>query len=172
MTAETTSDFLNPEEFTALWTEITLIQARKRNVLYRAKRYGRWFVLKSLSYDCQNLTDYRLLQEREFHIGFLLHHPNIVETYSIEDVPYVGRCIVIEYVDGTTLGQWLATRPTYSAKLRLWNQLKDVRDYMESMQLEHHDLKLDNILVTGDGKYLKLIDFGLCVTDDSMADAK
>lgn len=57
MTAETTSDFLNPEEFTALWTEITLIQARKRNVLYRAKRYGRWFVLKSLSYDCQNLTD-------------------------------------------------------------------------------------------------------------------
>lgn len=172
MTAETTSDFLNPEEFTALWTEITLIQARKRNVLYRAKRYGRWFVLKSLSYDCQNLTDYRLLQEREFHIGFLLHHPNIVETYSIEDVLYVGRCIVIEYVDGTTLGQWLATRPTYAAKLRLWNQLKDVRDYMESMQLEHHDLKLDNILVTRDGKYLKLIDFGLCVTDDSMADAK
>ena len=103
MTTDSTSGFLNPEDLTSQWTEVTLLQARRRNVLYRAKRYGRWFILKTLSEDCQDLTDYRLLQERECQIGFSLHHPNIVETYSIEEVPAVGRCIVIEYVDGTTL---------------------------------------------------------------------
>ncbi|MDY2942926.1 MAG: protein kinase family protein [Paludibacteraceae bacterium] len=170
MTTDTTSGFLNPEDLTSQWTEITLLQARKRNVLYRAKRYGRWFILKTLSNDCQDLTDYRLLQEREFQIGFSLHHPNIVETYSIEEVPAVGRCIVIEYVDGTTLAQWLATRPSYAARVRIWNQLTDVREYLESRQMEHHDLKADNILITRDGKYLKLIDFGLSGTESGRSD--
>lgn len=171
-TSTTTSDFLNPEDVTSQWTEIELLQARKRNILYRAKRYGRWFILKALSEECQDLTDYKLLQEREFHIGFSLHHPNIVETYAIEDVPFVGRCIVIEYVDGNTLGQWLATRPPYSAKIRIWNQLKDVREYLESRQMEHHDLKADNILITRDGKFLKLIDFGLSGAEVGRSDEK
>ncbi|MGN0235384.1 MAG: protein kinase [Paludibacteraceae bacterium] len=170
MTTDTTSGFLNPENVTSQWTEVSLIQARKRNMLYRAKRYGRWFILKTLSEECQDLTDYRLLQEREFHIGFSLHHPNIVETYSIEDVPAVGRCIVIEYVDGTTLAQWLTTRPSYTAKVRIWNQLTDVREYLESRQMEHHDLKADNILITRDGKYLKLIDFGLSGAEAGRSD--
>ena len=170
MTSDTTTGFLNPEDVTSQWTEITLLQARKRNVLYRAKRYGRWFILKTLSDDCHDLTDYRLLQEREFQIGFSLHHPNIVETYSIEEVPAVGRCIVIEYVDGTTLAQWLTTRPTYADKVRIWNQLTDVCEYLESRQMEHHDLKADNILITRDGKYLKLIDFGLSGTEAGRSD--
>ncbi len=170
MTTDTTSGFLNPQDVTSQWTETTLLQARKRNVLYRAKRYGRWFILKTLSNDCQDLTDYRLLQEREFQIGFSLHHPNIVETYSIEEVPSVGRCIVIEYVDGTTLAQWLTTRPSYADKVRIWNQLTDVREYLESRQMEHHDLKADNILITRDGKYLKLIDFGLSGTEAGRSD--
>ena len=170
MTTDSTSGFLNPEDLTSQWTEISLLQARRRNVLYRAKRYGRWFILKTLSEDCQDLTDYRLLQEREFQIGFSLHHPNIVETYSIEEVPAVGRCIVIEYVDGITLAQWLATRPSYAARVRIWNQLKDVREYLESRQMEHHDLKADNILITRDGKYLKLIDFGLSGTEAGRSD--
>lgn len=170
MTSDTTSGFLNPEDVTSQWTEITLLQARKRNVLYRAKRNGRWFILKTLSNDCHDLTDYRLLQEREFQIGFSLHHPNIVETYSIEEVPSVGRCIVIEYVDGTTLAQWLTTRPSYADKVRIWNQLTDVREYLESRQMEHHDLKADNILITRDGKYLKLIDFGLSGTEAGRSD--
>ena len=165
-----TSGFLNPEDLTSQWTEISLLQARRRNVLYRAKRYGRWFILKTLSEDCQDLTDYRLLQEREFQIGFSLHHPNIVETYSMEEVPAVGRSIVIEYVDGTTLAQWLSTRPSYGARVRIWNQLTDVREYLESRQMEHHDLKADNILITRDGKYLKLIDFGLSGTEAGRSD--
>ena len=165
-----TSGFLNPEDLTSQWAEISLLQARRRNVLYRAKRYGRWFILKTLSEDCQDLTDYRLLQEREFQIGFSLHHPNIVETYSMEEVPTVGRSIVIEYVDGTTLAQWLSTRPSYAAKVRIWNQLTDVREYLESHQMEHHDLKADNILITRDGKYLKLIDFGLSGTESGRSD--
>ena len=170
MTTDSTSGFLNPEDLTSQWTEISLLQARRRNVLYRAKRYGRWFILKTLSEDCQDLTDYRLLQEREFQIGFSLHHPNIVETYSMEEVPAVGRSIVIEYVDGTTLAQWLSTRPSYGARVRIWNQLTDVREYLESRQMEHHDLKADNILITRDGKYLKLIDFGLSGTEAGRSD--
>ena len=150
----------------ATWQEITLLQTRKHSVLYRAKRYGRWFVLKGLPLEQQYLTDSLMVQDKEFRFGLQLVHPNIVATYSLEDVPDCGRCIVMEAVDGQTLDSWLATGPDRQKRMRVLLQLLDAVEYLHARQLVHHDLKPSNILITHNGENLKLIDFGLSNSDD------
>ena len=159
------SGFIAPHTISTYWSDITLFQQRNYNMLYHAKRYGKCFVLKGLSVDSQLLTDYLLLQEKEFAFGVSLTHPHIAETYSLEEVEGCGRCIVMEYVDGTTLAEWLSTNPSTSARQRVMMQLLDALEYIHSLQLVHHDLKSSNILITRNGQNVKLIDFGLSQTD-------
>ena len=161
------SGFIAPHTISTHWSDITLFQQRNHNMLYHAKRYGKYFVLKGLSTDCQSLTDHLLLQEKEFAFGVSLSHPHIAETYSLEEVEGCGRCIVMEYVDGTTLAEWLTTNPSKAARQRVMMQLLDALEYIHSLQLVHHDLKSSNILITRNGQNVKLIDFGLSNTDST-----
>ena len=159
------SGFISPATFSTEWQSIALLQQRNHNCLYTASRYGKRYVLKGLSADCQSLTDMLLLQQKEFSLGITLSHPNIAETYSLEEVADCGRCIVMEYVDGITLAEWLATNPSHSARQRAMLQLLDALAYIHSLQLVHHDLKSSNILITRNGQNVKLIDFGLSELD-------
>ena len=159
------SGFIAPHTISTKWTDITLFQQRNHNMLYHAKRYGKYFVLKGLSVDGQSLTDHLFLQEKEFAMGVSLSHPHIAETYSLENIEDCGRCIVMEYVDGITLAEWLATNPSHSARQRAIMQLLDALEYIHSLQLVHHDLKSSNILITRNGQNVKLIDFGLSELD-------
>ena len=161
------SGFIAPHTISTNWSDIALFQQRNHNMLYHAKRYGKYYVLKGLSADCQLLTDHLLLQEKEFAFGVSLNHPHIAETYSLEEVEGCGRCIVMEYVDGTTLSEWLTTNPSKSARQRVMMQLIDALEYIHSLQLVHHDLKSSNILITRNGQNVKLIDFGLSNTDST-----
>lgn len=163
------SGFICPAEFSAEWRDITLLQERSYTAIYTASRYGRRFVLKTLSSACAELTDYRLQQEQEFQLGIQLVHPNIVATYSLEEINGVGRSIVQEWIDGITLGEWLTTQPKKDERERVLNQLLDALDYLHSLQLVHHDLKADNILITRNGSNVKLIDFGLAATDSTLS---
>lgn len=166
-TDQSDSGFVLPQDVSSQWVEITLLQARSHSILYRAKRYGRWFVLKGLPPAQQHLTDSLILQDKEFRLGLLLVHPNIVATYSLETVPDCGRCIVMEAVDGQNLDRWLATKPDRQKRTRVLYQLLDAVEYLHARQLVHHDLKPSNILITRNGENLKLIDFGLSNTDDA-----
>ena len=165
------SAFILPEDVSSRWQDIRLLQSRRHSVLYRGKRYGRWFVLKGLPAEQQHLTDCLRQQEKEFRLGIQLVHPNIAATYSLEEVPDCGRCIVQEAVDGQTMDCWLATKPDKHKRLRVMMQLLDAIEYLHARQLVHHDLKPGNILITHNGVNLKLIDFGLSDTDDSASPA-
>ena len=161
------SGFIVPETFSADWSDITLLQQRRQNTIYTAKRYGKRYLLKAISPEYQSLTDIRLLQEKEFSLGISLNHSNIAETYSLEEVPELGRCIVMEYVDGMTLAEWLSTLPSRAQRERVLAQLLEVLEYIHSLQLVHNDLKSSNILITRNGLNVKLIDFGLSDTDST-----
>ena len=162
---ETSSDFIVPSDFSSQWRDISLVQSHSRTQIYTATRYGRRFVLKALAPEVASLTDYQLQQEQEFQLAIQLIHPNIAATYSLEEIDGVGRCIVQEWIDGITLGEWLRTKPSNAARKRVFSQLLDALEYIHSLQLVHHDLKPDNILITRNGANVKLIDFGLSATD-------
>ena len=163
------SGFICPAEFSAEWHDINLLQERTYTTIYTALRYGRRFVLKTLSSTCAELTDYQLQQEQEFQLGVQLVHPNIAAVYALEQIDGVGRCIVQEWIDGVTLGEWLSTKPTKAARERVVTQLLEAIDYLHGLQLVHHDLKADNILITRNGTNVKLIDFGLSAIDATLS---
>ena len=137
--------------------------------LYKAKRYSRWYLLKCLK---QNLTSdpaYHEMLRKEFSIMMRLQHSGVLQASSMETVSIPGRgkavCIVAEWIDGRTLGEYLAEKPPLSERRRLADEMTDALAYIHSQQVVHRDLKPSNIMVTHNGNYAKIIDFGLADTD-------
>ena len=130
------------------------------HVLYKARRYGRWYVLKGLNKELQGNALYEEWLYKEYSIGVQFDHPNIVRIESLEDNVVAGKCIVMEYVEGETLDRWLQHNPSLSERKTVLSQLLDAVNHCHSRNLYHHDLKPSNILVTNDNR-VKLIDFGL-----------
>lgn len=166
---ESSSAFIVPADFSSEWHDITLLHRHTHSRVYAATRYGRRFLLKGLAPEDSNLTDFRLQQEQEFQLGIQLVHPNIAATYGLEEVPGLGRCIVQEWIDGITLGEWLQSKPSKVAREQVFEQILNALEYLHSRQLVHHDLKADNILITRNGANVKLIDFGLSAFDSTLS---
>lgn len=88
------------------------------HVLYRARRYGRWYVLKALREDLRGNPLYEEWLYKEYSVGVSLDHPNIVRVESLEMVEGLGNCIVMEWVEGEPLSgleRGLAARDTSQA---------------------------------------------------------
>ena len=94
-----------------------------------------------------------------------LQHPGVVMAVGLEDVEVLGLCIVMEYVDGVTLKEWLTEKPTRQMRLWVMQEITDAVSYLHTKGIVHRDLKPTNIIVTGNGSHVKLIDFGLADTD-------
>ncbi len=135
------------------------------SLLLKAKRFGKWHVLKGLKSEYASKALFIELLNKEFDIAFSLDHPNIVRTISKEVDKKIGACIVMEYIDGITLNEFLKTNPDEKVKQKIVLELLDAMDYFHSKQVIHRDLKPENILITHNGNNVKIIDFGLSDTD-------
>ena len=151
------------------FTDVELIYSSRtgRTVLYRATRLGKYFVLKALRRELAEDTFCRCALQKEFDLGYRLQHPYIVQTFGMEDVPGVGLCIVLEWVEGHTLRQWLETaRPSRRERFRVVEEICEALEYLHAQGVVHRDLKPENVMVTSNGGFVKLIDFG-CSDADS-----
>ena len=146
------------------FSEISIIAEKGYNTIYKAKRYGQWYVLKGLSAVNQGNQVYAGLLEKEFSISVQVNHPNIAHAYSFEKVDGIGDCIVMEYVDGVTLDKYIKAA-TDEERIRIVSQILSAMEYYQSLQIVHRDLKPSNILVTRNGGNVKIIDFGLSDSD-------
>lgn len=147
------------------FSEISIIAEKGYNTIYKAKRYGQWYVLKGLSAVNQGNQVYAGLLEKEFSISVQVNHPNIAHAYSFEKVDGIGDCIVMEYVDGVTLDKYIKASATDEERIRIVSQILSAMEYYQSLQIVHRDLKPSNILVTRNGGNVKIIDFGLSDSD-------
>lgn len=147
------------------FTDVTLIPSAGYSLMRKAKRYGRWWVLKSLKDDFRNDPLYRQLLNKEFEILVSLDHPNIVKAFEWGTSGDDSGCIVMEYVDGMSLKEFMKSNPDREVKIKVVNELVDALEYIHSKQITHRDLKPSNILITNNGRNVKLIDFGLSDTD-------
>ena len=131
---------------------------------FRVKLYGKLHFLKRLKPEFANDIRYQEAFRKEFETGYRLEHPNLVRYISMSD-----DGILMEYIDGETLTQYLANNPDYFKDRKntdkFLRQLLDSVGYLHSHQVLHLDLKPDNILLTHINNDVKLIDLGCCYTD-------
>ena len=134
--------------------------------IFTATRYGKRYMLKCLKNDYLYTPIYRQALTKEFEIGLQLEHPNICHTIGMEEVENLGTTIVMEYIDGDTL-QYLIDQQLLTTEMahKIAHELMDALEYMHNKQMIHRDLKPANIMVTHNGKNVKLIDFGLSDSD-------
>ena len=162
-----TSGFVPAPEYavSSTFSEHSELPSRGYCQLFKAQRNGQWFVLKALQPEYQQDPVYQGMLEKEFDLMMQLNHPNIVRIYSKEEDSVAGVCMVMEYVDGRTLGDFLAENPSRSVRESVARQILEAIGYCHGKQIIHRDLKPSNILVTYNGNRVKLIDFGLSDSD-------
>jgi len=138
------------------------------------------------------MRDNRIVQDLCHEAGMLMklgQHPNIVEMIGIliaddDSTDFGAPILVTEYMAGGSLDVILATcrngspcRPSKKLSLRWCTQLCKALAFLHELPcpILHRDVKVGNLLVSGDLKHLKLADFGLCrqvPEDDGESDAR
>jgi len=172
----------NNSEMISSFHSIKEIETKGYSCLYTATQFGKKVILKGLKPEFKKERFYQDLLKKEFEISYSLDHPNIVKTIDFQNILNIGDCIVMEYVEGVTLREFVESQrdnETTSQRVgeaqnridkrvyeKIFNELLDAMEYFHSKQIIHRDLKPDNILITNNGNNVKIIDFGLSDTDD------
>jgi Tol biopolymer transport system component len=147
-----------------------LLGAGGMGEVYRARdtKLGRDVAIKVLPRAMTADPDRLARLEREARILAALNHPNICAIYGLEEADGV-RFLILELVDGETLGQRLAmlhVRNPQSTGLPIDEVLTLARQIAEALEVAHdkgivhRDLKPANVTITADG-VAKVLDFGL-----------
>lgn len=144
------------------FTDVEVLRTSDINVMAKAKRHGRWWLLKGLRQELRQLAQYQEMLRKEYEILMRAQHPGIVTAVGMEQVEPLGMVIVMEYVDGITLKE--ATLTPEVAE-RVVSELTAAVGYVHQLGIVHRDLKPQNIMLTRSGQNVKLIDFGLADTD-------
>ena len=130
---------------------------------YRARKAGKYFLLKTPK---SGNTAYLNILKREYEVSAGLDHPNIISAFTLDFIPELGPCLVMEYADGENLSEFLNHRPGVRARKKIMFQLLSAVGYLHKRNIVHNDLKPENIIISRQEGNLKLIDFGL--SDDAV----
>lgn len=153
------------EGISQVFTDVEILNTSETNVVARAKRYGRWWLLKGLNRLVANEVAYQQRLRKELELLMQLQHPFVVAATGLEHVDGMGDCIVMEYVEGKTLKEWLQAAHPRKERRRVAMEMAEAVGYIHSKGIVHRDLKPENIIITSNGDNVKLIDFGLADTD-------
>lgn len=120
------------------------------------------FLLKNFTLNEERLRRF----EQEAKTASSLSHPNIVTIYGLEQEGS-DHYIVMEYVEGKTLRQYLAdlSLKPYPLKIResldISIQVAEALAYSHDKGIIHRDIKPENIMLPYDGRLVKVLDFGI-----------
>ena len=110
--------------------------------------------------------------ERERQTLARLRHPNIAQLHDGGATDSGSPYIIMEYVDGMPLLQWIDEhRAGPAERRRLFGDICAAVGVAHQNLIVHRDLTPSNVLVTHDGT-VKLIDFGIARTAEALAAAE
>jgi len=167
----TTSTTIIPSSPAGLLSEYTLgkcISTTELSQVFLAtNKKGKQVVVKKISTIRVNGD----LIRNEVYAGKKLRHPHVVKMLD-DFTEGLYSYIVLEYIKGEDLLQYMVQRQWKPLKEKeaksIFKQLLHSLIYSHRQGIIHHDIKLENVLITKRGK-VKLIDFGLC---EPMSDCK
>ena len=129
------------------------------------KKTGQQVAIKIMNKENIKTIEDKELVRIEIDILKFCHQPNIVRLLDhLENNQYIF--IVMEYVEGGTLRQYLKKRKFNFSERQASNimlQIVSAIKYLHQYGIAHRDLKPDNILITQQNDFgiIKIMDFGL-----------
>lgn len=171
---ENNSGFITEEKLTEssssekIFTDITELKTQgAMSTIHKAKYLQtKWVIIKRIKKEYKENPAYISLFEKEFDSLFQLDHQNIVRALG-KSKDENGIYYFMEYIDGRTISEMIANKEFENEILfkNIMLQILDALIYVHKKQIYHRDLKPENILVTYRGDNVKIIDFGLSLTD-------
>ncbi|MBQ4548177.1 MAG: serine/threonine protein kinase [Bacteroidales bacterium] len=100
----------NNSETNSSYHSIKEIETKGYSCLYTATKFGKKVILKGLKPEFKKERFYQDLLKKEFEISYFLDHPNIVKIIDFQNISNIGDCIVMEYVEGVTLREFIESQ--------------------------------------------------------------
>lgn len=104
------SDFYDPK----------LLIATANMHLYRISKQGKHFLIKTTKDNSERQLQ---MLKREYELSFGCTHPHIVHVYTYEENIEPGPAIVMEYIEGCTLEEYLTGDISKKERNRLFEEL-------------------------------------------------
>lgn len=112
--------------------------------------------------------EYKARADRELTFGSDLDHPHLNTVHEAVNIKgYPG--VLMPFVPGVRLAEWLAQGQSHSAFLRALTGVIEGLAYLHDRGFVHRDIKGENIMISGEHHAL-LLDFDLATHADSPED--
>lgn len=144
------------------YCDFNLLKTTVSSKLWRMSRDGKYFLVKTTK---DNSEHQLKMLRREYEMSIGCDNPYIVHIFTYEHDIHEGDGIVMEYIEGRTLDEYLLEKPSLDSRQRVFGELLSAVNYLHKRGIIHNDLKPENILITRADDTLKIIDFGLADKD-------
>ena len=146
----------------------TLLNETELHRIYCELQDGHRFVLKTVLPNHPQRAFLVELLQREYHLLQQLDNPHILRVWQMPDDSELGPAIGMEYVDGTSLDEWLTTHPSAASRKLVLREVLEAVEYLHERGIIHADIKPQNILVTRDD-HVRLIDLSFADKSEYVA---
>ena len=159
---ETNAGALNEGDRLGAWEVTAEVGRGGMGRVYLGKRADGAFemevAIKQIGRRRRGLAD---LLQRECRLLARLDHPSVTRLVDAGLDDQAGPFLVMEWVDGTDLSDWLAQAdPDLEPRLELFEQVTEAVAHAHQRLIVHGDIKPSNIRIRDDGT-VKLMDFGV-----------
>ncbi len=162
-TGESSSE-MRPADNTSQWQfyDYKVIGQHGHAQLGTVSGYGRVWFVKSLTRECRDMSECRRALTREYDILLKLHDGPVAQVAGLHEIEGAGLSIVMEYIDGEHLDQYLSHADSRRRKV-ITRKLVEAVAFLHSRSVNHLDLKPENIMISGsvEDPEIRLIDFNL-----------
>ena len=146
--------------------DFKLLKTNASTSIYLAFKAGKRFVIKATK---DNTPLQKKMLQREYELSIDCNHPHLVHIYTYEESFPFGAGLVMEYIEGRTLDEYLRERPSKRERNRIFSELLSAAMYLHARGIIHNDIKPENIMISRTDNSLKLLDLGLADSDAQYA---